>query len=151
MVVIREFKRKDGEPLKKIYAEAFRDEIEKGMESLTAENFVNFSERPEATIFVAEENGMAVGYVTMSLRKGLPAQIHTVAVKAEFRRQGVGKNLTEEAMECAKSAGKKKIYLRTRPWNKAMRKICLDLDFIPEAYLRKELREEDLIRYTLFL
>ena len=121
------------------------------MESLTAENFVDVSKRPEATIFVAEENGMAVGYVAMSLRKGLPAQIHTVAVKAEFGRQGVGKNLIEEAMKCAKSAGKKKIILRTRPWNKAMRKVCVYLDFIPEAYLRKELREEDLIRYTLFL
>ena len=151
MVVIREFKKKDGESLKKIYAEAFRDEIEKGMESLTAENFVNFSRRSEAIIFVAEENGIAVGYVATSLRKGLPAQIHTVAVKAEFRRQGVGKNLIQEAMKYAKSTDKKKIYLRTRPWNKAMRKVCVDLDFIPEAYLRKELREEDLIRYTLFL
>lgn len=93
MVVIREFKRKDGESLKKIHAEAFRDEIEKGMESLTAENFVNFSRRSEAIIFVAEENGIAVGYVATSLRKGLPAQIHTVAVKTEYRRQGVGKNL----------------------------------------------------------
>jgi len=151
MVVIREFKRKDGEPLKKIYAEAFRDEIEKGMESLTAENFVNFSKRPQATIFVGEENGIAVGHIAISLRKGLPTQIHAVAVKAQFRRQGVGKRLIEEAMKCAKSAGKKKIILRTRPWNKAMRKVCLDRDFIPEAYLRKELREEDLIRYTLFL
>ena len=81
----------------------------------------------------------------------MPAQIHTVAGKAEFRRQGVGKSLIEEAMKCAKSAGKKKIILRTRPWNKAMRKVCLDRDFIPEAYLRKELREEDLIRYASFL
>lgn len=151
MVVIREFESKDGDALEKIYAEAFRDEIEKGMESFTAENFVIFSKRPEARIFVAEENGIAVGYIAISLRKGLPAQVHTVAVKTEFRRQGVGKNLIEEAMKYAKSAGKMKIILRTRPWNKAMRKVCLDLDFIPEAYLRKELREEDLIRYTAFL
>jgi len=151
MVVIREFESKDGEALEKIYAEAFRDEIEKGMEGWKAENFVSFSKRPEAWIFVAEENGVAVGYIAISLGKGLPAKIHTVAVKTQCRRQGVGKKLIEEAMKYAKSAGKKKIILRTRPWNKAMRKVCLDLDFIPEAYLRKELREEDLIRYRAFL
>lgn len=151
MVVIRGFKEQDSELLIEIYAEAFKDEIERGMETLTIKDFVDFSKRPEARIFVAEENGVMVGYVALSSRKGLPVRIHTIAVKTEFRERGVGKKLIKKVVKCAKSVGKKKICLHTRPWNKAMRKICLDLDFIPEAYLRKELREQDLIRYAAFL
>jgi hypothetical protein len=32
-----------------------------------------------------------------------------------------------------------------------MRKVCKDTGFIPEAYLRKEYLEEDLIQYSLYL
>lgn len=151
MVVIRDFKEQDGKFLAEIYAEAFDDEIEKGMEILTAQNFSKFAKRREARVLVAEENELVVGYVATSLRDGLPARIHTIAVKKEFRSQGIGKSLVKEAMKYAESEGRKKICLNTRPWNKTMRKICLDLNFIPEAYLREELREEDLIRYSAFL
>jgi RimJ/RimL family protein N-acetyltransferase len=55
-----------------------------------------------------------------------------------------------EAVEHVKAAGRSKIKLYTRPWNKAMSKVCLDLGFVPEAYLRREYLDADLVQYSVF-
>jgi len=151
MVRIRVFREEDAATLEAIYREAFQDEIKRGMEIVTAREFIEFSKRPEVKIFVAELDDQVVGYVMISERRGLPLRVNTIAVKKEFRRRGFGKKLLKKSVEYAKSTGKGKIVLFTRPWNKPMRKICLELGFIPEAYLRKDFFNEDLIRYSFFL
>lgn len=74
-----------------------------------------------------------------------------MAVEEEFRGKGIGKRLVKAAVEYAKGFVSGKVRLYTRPWNVGMSKICLELGFIPEAYLRKEYLGEDLVQYSLFL
>lgn len=81
----------------------------------------------------------------------LPAQIHMVAVKQDFRGRGIAKKLVRKALEHAKTVGRKKVKLFTRPWNLAMRKVCVELGFVPEACLRKDYLNEDLVLYSAFL
>lgn len=80
----------------------------------------------------------------------VPAQIHLVAVKKEFRGKGIGKELTKKGLEHVKAIGRRKIKLFARPWNVAMQKVCIDLGFVPEAYLRREYLDRDLILYSFF-
>jgi ribosomal protein S18 acetylase RimI-like enzyme len=76
--------------------------------------------------------------------------IGLVAVKESHRGRGIGKKLMRTAVEHAEKLGKKKLKLFTRPWNKAMSKICLDLGFVPEAYLRIDYLDADIVLYSLF-
>jgi len=151
--MIREFREKDAGTLANISQEAFSDEIVKGMSRLKPENFIEYSKRPGVKIFVAESSrGSVVGF--LSLTEGsveAPAQIHMVAVQKEKRGEGVGKALVKRALEHARAVGRKKVKLFTRPWNIPMRKVCVELGFIPEACLRKEFLDEDVILYSAFL
>ena len=151
--MIREFREKDAGTLANISQEAFSDEIVKGMSRLKPENFIEYSKRPEVKIFVAESSrGSVVGF--LSLTEGsteAPAQIHMVAVQKDERGEGIGKALVRRALEHARTVGRKKVKLFTRPWNLPMRKVCVELGFIPEACLRREFLNEDVILYSAFL
>jgi len=46
--------------------------------------------------------------------------------------------------------GRKKVKLFTRPWNVAMSNLCIELGFIPEAHLKREYLNEDLVLYSAF-
>ena len=81
MFRIREFQEKDAETLESLYRAAFQDEIERGMEIATANEFIEFSKRPEVKILVAELEEQVVGYIMCSIRRGLPFRINKIAVK----------------------------------------------------------------------
>lgn len=153
MFKIRDFYKKDAQTLTEIFCEAFSDEVSRGMQQITAERFIEFSKKPGVKIFVSEsEESKIVAFLTMTEGSiELPAQIHMVAVKQDFRGRGVAKELVRKALEHAKAVGRKKIKLFTRPWNLAMCKICVELEFVPEAYLRKDYLNEDLVLYSAFL
>jgi len=151
--MIRDFHEEDAITLIQICNKAFGDEITRGMRAFTAERFVEFSKRPGMKVFVAEskEEGIA-GFLTLTEGSiEMPAQIHLMAVRRDLRRKGLGKELVRKAIEHAKSIGRKKLKLFTRPWNVAMSKVCVDLGFVPEAYLRREFLDKDLLLYSAFL
>lgn len=151
MFKIREFRRKDSERLAQIFTEAFADEIARGMQRLPPERFIDLSKRSEVKIFVAENGGGAVGFLTLT--KGnveMPAQIHLVAVSRDLRSKGIGKELVKKAIEHARAVGRKKLKLFARPWNVAISKVCVDCGLVPEAYLRREYLGMDLILYSVF-
>jgi len=151
--MIREFREKDADTLAQISQEAFSDEIAKGMSRLKPENFIEYSKRPGVKIFVAESSrGSVVGFLTLTEGSAeAPAQIHMVAVQKEKRGEGIGKALVRRALEHARTVGRKKVKLFTRPWNISMCKVCVELGFIPEACLRREFLNEDIILYSAFL
>ncbi len=152
MVTIRKFEIEDSETVAAITNEAFEEEIAKGMPRFTAENVVESSQRHGVNIFAAEDRGHVAGFIMhVESRMGYPAQIHLVGVRKEFRGRGIGRMLAEHAIEHSKNIGDRKIRLYTRPWNVPMSKICIGLGFVPEAYLRKEFLNEDLVQYSLFL
>jgi len=153
MFKIREFHEKDASRLAEIFCEAFSDEVSRGMQQVTAGQFVELSKKPGVKIFISEsEESKVVAFLSMTEGNiESPAQFHMVAVKQDFRGRGIAKKLVRKALEHAKAAGRKKVKLFTRPWNLAMRKVCVELGFIPEAYLRKDYLNEDLVLYSAFL
>ena len=152
MYKIKEFRGKDAVILAQIFSEAFADEMARGMPTLPPERFIDLSKRSEVKIFVAENRQGAVGFLTLTEGNvEMPAQIHLVAVRKDLRRKGIGKELVKRAIEHAKAVGRKKIKLFARPWNVAISKVCIDLGFVPEAYLRREYLDTDLILYSFFL
>lgn len=150
---MREFNKKDAPAIVKILTEAFSDGIALGMPTLTTKQLIEFSKRPTVQILVYEnEESVVVGFITMAEGSvEYPAQVHLVGVKSAFRGRGVGRQLVQEGIKRARAIGREKVKLFTRPWNIGMRKICAELGFVPEAYLRKDYLNEDLILYPLFL
>jgi len=92
VVKIRVFREEDTATLEAIYREAFQDEIKRGMEIVTAREFIEFSKGPEVKIFVAELEGQVVGYVMISERRGLPLRVNTIAVKKNLEEGALGRN-----------------------------------------------------------
>jgi RimJ/RimL family protein N-acetyltransferase len=153
MCKIREFNVKDAPRLAEIFSEAFSDEVSRGMPQMTAEQFAEFSKRVAVKILVCENDESQV-VAFLSMTEGsmeYPPQVHLVAVKSGFRGRGIGKELVQKALEHAKAVGRMKVTLFARPWNTAMRKLCAELGFVPEGYLRREYLNEDLILYSKFL
>ena len=151
MTRIRNFSHVDAEFLTEISNEAFSDEIVMGMPSFNPKRFKDFSEKEGVRIFVAEDKSKILGFFTLT--EGdieVPAQFHLVAVAKEFRGKGIGKELIRKGMEHVEAIGGRKIKVFVRPWNVVMQKVCIDLGFVPEAYLRREYFDRDLILYSFF-
>ncbi len=151
MPKIRVFSEGDSGAMSEIANEAFGDEIDRGMPRFTSEGFIRSSERPGVKILIAEDSGRVEGF--LSLTEGStesPAQIHLVAVREEARGRGFSKELVKSAVEHVRGIGRGKLKLYSRPWNIAMAKVCLDLGFVPEACLRREYLDEELVQSKNF-
>jgi len=151
MIKIRRFSMPDAMSLVQISNEAFSEEIDRGMQSFTSERFIDFSKKPYVKVFIAEVEREVVGFLILAEgNTETPAQIHLIAVTKNYRGKGIGKKLVKNAMEHVKAVGRRKVKLFTRPWNIAMSKVCIDLGFVPEAYLRREFLDADIILYSAF-
>ena len=73
---------------------------------------------PGRVYLVAEEDGQIVGYVGVMVAEG-DAHVMNVAVRPEWRRQGVGRTLVVEALRQAERLGGTRVTLEVRPSNKA--------------------------------
>ena len=151
MLKIRGFSEIDAIALAQIFNESFRDEIDRGMPVFTVERVNSSSKRTDLKILIAEDEGQVVGFLTLNEGniEAVP-HISLVAVKESHRGKGIGKTLMKTAVEDARNTGRRKLKLFTRPWNKAMSKVCLDLGFVPEAYLRREYLDADIVLYSFF-
>jgi ribosomal-protein-alanine N-acetyltransferase len=152
MLRIRPYEERDAESIADISNKAFADEIERGMARFTVEWSQNWHKRERTRLLVAEEDSKPVGYLILTESNiEVPAQIHLMAVREGFRGRGIGKQLVKAAVEHSEKLGTGKLRLYTRPWNIGMIKVCVELGFVPEAYLRKEYLGEDLVQYSLFI
>lgn len=152
MLELRDFSEGDAQALTDIGNEAFGDEIARGFPSFTTDGFVKMHEREGVKLIVAESDERVAGFLVITVGDAaVLAQVHLVGVEKGLRGRGIGKELVKYSIRYTKEVGKKKLRLYTRPWNLAIRKICMDTGFIPEAYLRREYLNEDLIQFSLFL
>ncbi len=74
------------------------------------EGIEKYLNRNPQTCFVAEENNCIIG-VILSGHDGRRGFIHHTAVANDFRHQGIGRSLTEHAMEALKACGIIKVSL----------------------------------------
>ena len=66
--------------------------------------------------FVAEDNGVIIGTI-MSGYDGHRGWLYTVAVKPEFRRRGIGRQLVDHAVAALSNIGCPKVNLQVRSTN----------------------------------
>lgn len=98
----------------------------------------------ETALFIARVDGQIVGSLTLALYRmptGLKAWIEDVVVDDVARGRGVGKSLSEAAIDEARNRGAKNVNLSSRPAREAANRLYQRLGF--------ELRESNLYRYTL--
>ena len=91
---------------------------------------------PEDSVFVAERNGLIVGYVYAALEplswkelRGPAGFIHDVAVAEEARRSGVGTKLIEVAVEWLRARGAPRVILWSAASNEGARALFGRLGF----------------------
>lgn len=81
--------------------------------------------------FVWIENEKIVGNITMTLNHSAPDRyyVSNVAVKTEYRRQGIARALVQAAIEHARQHQAKRVLLNVRPNNPGAIKLYADLGF----------------------
>lgn len=95
---------------------------------------------PDGAIFLAIDNGIAIGCVGIRPREEREAELKRLYVRPENRRQGVGKELLDAAMARAKEIGYLSIVLDTLPTMQVAKSLYLDYGFkkIPAYYQNSE-------------
>ncbi len=86
--------------------------------------------------FVWDENGRIVGnasVVPQNFKGRKVLMIANVATHPDFRRRGIGRALTERALQYARQKGAKEIWLHVREDNPTAIKIYEDLGFVERA------------------
>ena len=105
----------------------------------------NVQRHPDAAVFVAEDDGIVVGRLSLS-RDPHPASRHVadlgLMVAADRRRQGIGRMLLDQAVAWARLSGIRKIELHVFPWNEPALRLYESYGFEREGY-RKGHYERD--------
>jgi ribosomal protein S18 acetylase RimI-like enzyme len=91
---------------------------------------------PDAAVFVADENGLVIGYTYagveghdwMSLR-GPAGVLHDIVVDPLHRRNGVGRALLIETLEFLKSQGAPRVVLSTAAQNESAQRLFASAGF----------------------
>ncbi|MCY4193389.1 MAG: GNAT family N-acetyltransferase [bacterium] len=95
-------------------------------------------------LLVARSEGLIVGSLTLVLVRiptGLRAIIEDVVVDERSRGRGVGRALSEHALDLARAAGAVTVDLTSRPSRQAANRLYLRLGF--------KIRDTNVYRYTL--
>jgi ribosomal protein S18 acetylase RimI-like enzyme len=127
MVSIRNLQEKDTASCVTIANEAFHDEILRGMLAFNKEYFIKRMTTKNVKLVVAEKKKILGFMLITDANVFVPAQLHLIAVEKEDRGKGIGKQLIQYAIDYTIENNWEKLKLSTRPWNKAMRKICKNL------------------------
>ncbi|HXT41771.1 MAG TPA: GNAT family N-acetyltransferase [Candidatus Angelobacter sp.] len=87
-----------------------------------------------AGIFVAEDGGRVVGYITTRIdREAGKGRIPNLAVAAEFRNQGLGRQLIERALEYFRAEGLEYAVIETMAQNAAGKQAYPSCGFVEVA------------------
>ncbi|MDQ3672007.1 MAG: GNAT family N-acetyltransferase [Actinomycetota bacterium] len=101
---------------------------------------------PDATVIVAVDGDGVVGRLSLS-RDPHPASHHVadlgLMVAESHRRQGIGRQLLEEAIAWARSVGVRKIELHVFPWNEPALRLYESFGFEREGYRKQHYARGD--------
>jgi ribosomal protein S18 acetylase RimI-like enzyme len=132
-LLIRRYRPDDLESIKRLTVEAFsgvtlEQNVEEALGILhghdwrwrKARHIDEDMEANPAGIFVAEAGGRVAGYVTTRIdREAGKGRIPNLAVAAEFRNQGLGRQLIERALEYFRAEGLEYVMIETMAHNAA--------------------------------
>ena len=101
---------------------------------------------PDAAVIVAVDGDVVVGRLSLS-RDPHPASRHVadlgLMVAASRRRQGIGRQLLEEAMTWARSVEVRKLELHVFPWNEPALRLYEAFGFEREGYRKQHYARGD--------
>ena len=91
---------------------------------------------PRGVLLLAEIDDMAAGCAAVRPLKGLTCELKRVYVRPDFRGSGLGRRLTETALQAARGLGYTRIRLDTLPQMLTAQRLYEDLGFrdIPAYY-----------------
>ncbi|MCW4020128.1 MAG: GNAT family N-acetyltransferase [Candidatus Bathyarchaeota archaeon] len=121
--------------------------------NVSVEGFRNFAfENPREgyKILVYQAGDRVVGYIDFRVRMGV-GHILGFYVKPEHRREGVGKNLMEKALDTLKRKGCHKARLEVFAHNRVAVRFYSHLNFVQEGYLHEDTGKKDIIIMSKFL
>jgi RimJ/RimL family protein N-acetyltransferase len=101
---------------------------------------------PNAAVYVAEDEGRIVGRLSIA-RDQHPASRHVadlgLMVAQSHRRQGVGTQLLQAAVQWGRHAGVRKLELHVFPWNTGAIALYEKFGFVQEGYRKAHYRRGD--------
>jgi ribosomal-protein-alanine acetyltransferase len=90
---------------------------------------------PQRRCFVAELGGTVVGFVVVSVVAGV-AEMESLAVREDARRQGIGRSICLQAMFWAQTCGAETMQLEVRAASAAVRALYGSLGFAEQGIRR---------------
>jgi ribosomal protein S18 acetylase RimI-like enzyme len=147
-LLIREYQERDAAALHECiialqeYERALDPRLRPGLEMVEAywEHLLARCREAQGHVFVAEVDGSVVGFVGVLTREaftqldeppGTYALISDLAVLAEYRRRGIGRQLLERAEACARATGATHLRIGVMAANSAARDLYLAVQFEP--------------------
>ena len=106
--------------------------------------FIQELNNKNSYFFVTKINNLVVGYVIL-WHYNNEMTICNLAVKKEYRNQGIGKQLLNYAIEIAKNKNVSQIFLEVRTKNIIAKKLYESFGFKPIAIRKKYYRDNDAI------
>ncbi|MCK4327298.1 MAG: GNAT family N-acetyltransferase [Candidatus Diapherotrites archaeon] len=86
-------------------------------------------------VFLAEENGEAVGYIALDPKAPEKIEVHSIEVKKEHQGKGIGAALLDVAMAKALELGKKELVLFCHPRSKEAMAFYTTLGFERKGFV----------------
>ena len=150
MISIRKCEPSDQKAVKKLIVKILKEEFPK--EAATLQDLENISDsygKLGETFFVAVSGDSIVGTVGIKREDERTAMLRRLFVNSEHRRQKVGTQLVERAIEFCREVGYDEIIFKTNSIMRDAIKLCEKKRFAPKAKL--DLGPMQLLKFGLFL
>ena len=102
--------------------------------------------------FVAEDAGKIIGCTRASIVDIDLAEIRTLCVDEQYRKQGIATELMQTALDFLKKEKMRKVVARSKPDNEDALKLFKKFGFVQEGYFKEHYRKGiDIIQLAKFL
>ncbi len=128
MTAIRDFEENDLGEIVNIAGSALNTDYDPRL-------YISLHEMWPQGFLIAEENGRILGFIAGIMSHEADARVLMIAVKGEFRRRGVGRNLMNAFMNNCTLRGAKRIYLEVRKDNRGAIEFYRSMGFSAGATL----------------
>lgn len=115
-------------------------------------NYIKSKMKNKGFFFIAENENRIIAVQRASIIDLDLAELRTLCVEEDYRRNGIARELIETAIVFLKNKKMRKVVARTRSDNKPIIKLLISLGFKKEGYFKEHFRKgTDIIQWYKFL
>ena len=103
--------------------------------------FLRVTEAIPEGFYVAKTGDIVLGYIIFMLDQKMIGKVISIAVKPEYRKQGIATLLIEKTSEELRREGARSLLLEVRVSNVAAQLLYMKLDFEYHGYLKEYYRD----------